>query len=66
MKSTVAFWGDGSWDTGRDRTVRAGSGLNIAWRPGGGGSSRGPGKQLLACYGLEKKIGEGFFLFACF
>lgn len=44
----VAFWGDGSWDTGRDRTVRAGSGLNVAWRPGGGGSSGGPGKQLLA------------------
>ena len=48
VKSMVAFRGNGSWDTGRDRTVRAGSGLNVAWRPGSGGSSRGPGKQLLA------------------
>lgn len=62
MKSTVAFWGNGSWDTGRDRTVRARSGLNIAWRPGGGGLSQGPGKQLLTCYGLEEKVGEGFFV----
>lgn len=43
----VAFWGD--WDTGRDRTMRAGSGLNVAWRPRGGGSSPGPGEQLLSC-----------------